>query len=82
MDDFYRTKMGARFFNKDFPELVENLAKLNSLLSELVDVAQSQNKLATKMLYDICPQCDNRLTSESIEGGRCTGCGTMVTQKS
>jgi hypothetical protein len=36
MSDFYRTRMGHTFYNKNVPELVEQLARLADLLERLV----------------------------------------------
>ena len=34
---FHETRMGRTFFERDFPELVRQLARMNELLERLVD---------------------------------------------
>ena len=34
--EFYRTRMGHTFYNRDVPELVKQLTRLNDLLEQLL----------------------------------------------
>ena len=37
MSDFYKTRMGQRFYDRTMPDLVKQLERLNELLARLVD---------------------------------------------
>lgn len=37
MDEFYRTMMGKKFYERDFPEMVRQLERLNKNLEELIN---------------------------------------------
>jgi hypothetical protein len=36
MSDFYKTRMGQRFYERTMPDLVKQLERLNELLARLV----------------------------------------------
>jgi len=42
MSDFYKTRMGQKFYERTMPALVEQLERLNNLIEELFDRLKRQ----------------------------------------